>query len=229
MGMQIFALPYAGGTSAFYKPLSEYLDNSLTLTAIDLKGHGPRMSEPLNDNMKDIVRDAAEEIMKRKGNEPFALIGYSFSTTICYELFFYLFSVYGFTPKHIFFMASEPPFSDTSEKKIADLDDEAFLRALGEYGGLQKEFLESEELKNIYVPILKADIRANENNKINRLQYLNCDFSVFYSDYDNKNGQISDWRKCALKKCSFYNMEGNHFFLADNYKKIAQIINDTLI
>lgn len=226
--IQIFCLPFAGGNSYFFNGLRPCLDSRIELVGIDPKGHGLRMEETPSGTMKEMVQDTAEEIMRKKRNVPFALMGYSLGSNVCYYLYFHLFKEYGFIPKHIFFMANVPPYAEEDEPPLSGLDDDAFLAGLNAYGGLNREFLENRELRELYLPVLRADVAICENLTGERVRYLNCDFSVLYADSDDKNGKIAEWNQCALKGRSFYRMEGNHFFLQDNYENVARIVNDTL-
>ena len=61
---RLFCLPYAGGSSLFYRDLGSYLKPGIELCAIDLAGHGMRMGEALNETMD---QDLSMKIMTIDG------------------------------------------------------------------------------------------------------------------------------------------------------------------
>lgn len=44
--IQLFCLPFAGGSAGFYNNFKPYLRENIELIAIELKGHGCRIAEP---------------------------------------------------------------------------------------------------------------------------------------------------------------------------------------
>ena len=224
---RLFCLPYAGGSSLFYRELGSYLKPTIEMCAIDLAGHGMRMGEPLNSSMDQALDDVYGQMRQVGLDEPFALLGYSMGASIAYYLYFYL-KERGIRPKHLYFMANTPPYVPDDGVPSADLPDDEFLQEMSALGGLPQEVLECQELVDLFLPIMRADVRLEEGSLASGPQTIDCNMSVLYSTQDDEGGQMEQWRRCAGRLCDFHQFEGTHFFMLDHYADVAEIINRTL-
>ena len=224
---RLFCLPYAGGSSLFYRELESYLKPGIELCVIDLAGHGMRMGEDLNETMGQALDDVYEQMGQTGFDEPFAVLGYSMGSTIAYHLYFYL-RERGMAPRHLFFMANMPPYVSDDGAVSADLPDDEFLREMTALGGLPQEVLECQELVDLFLPIMRADVHLEEGSHVSEPQTIDCNFSVLYSTQDDEGGQMDQWRRCAGRLCDFHRFEGTHFFMLEHYAEVAEIINRTL-
>ena len=225
--VRLFCLPYAGGSSFFYRDLKGYLKPGIELCAIDLSGHGMHMGDKLNVCMSDAVDDAYEHMRAAGLDTPFALFGYSMGATLSYHLYARLMQQ-GHAPEHIFFAANTPPFVPDDGVPSSDLDDASFIKELSELGGLPQEVLECKELLDVFLPILRADVRLEEDGTVAEPATIDCDMSIIYSEHEDKDGQIEQWRRCAGRLCDFHRFAGGHFFMLDHYAEVAEIINQAL-
>lgn len=224
---RLFCLPYAGGSSLFYRGLKKQLRPDVELCAIDLAGHGMRMGGALNVRMRDAVDDVCAQMRKVGMDEPFALFGYSMGSTLSYHLYFRL-KALGLTPKHLFFAASTPPYAPDEGVPSSQLDDAAFLAELSALGGLPQELLENEDLLGLFLPIMRADVCLEEDGQVSEPATIDCDMTVLYSDIEDQNGRIEQWLRCAGRSCDFHRFEGGHFFMLNHCAEVADIINRTL-
>lgn len=225
--VRLFCLPYAGGSSLFYKDLESYLNPSIELCAIDLSGHGMRMGETLSETMDKALDDVYEQMGQVGFDKPFALLGYSMGSTIAYHLYFYL-KERGISPRHLYFMANTPPYVPDEGVPSSTLSDDAFLKEMSDLGGLPQEVLECKELIDLFLPIMRADVRLEEASLTSEPSTIDCNMSVIYSTQDDAGGKMEQWRRCAGRLCDFHQFEGTHFFMLDHYADVAEIINRTL-
>ena len=225
--IRLFCLPYAGGSSLFYTDLKAYLNPSIELCPIDLAGHGMRMGEGLNTTMDQALNDVFGQMEKVGFDQPFALLGYSMGASIAYYLYFYL-KERGQVPQHVYFMANTPPYVPDDDVPASDLPDDEFLDPLAALGGLSQEVLECKELVDLFLPIMRADVRLEEGSLASDPSTIDCNMSVIYSTQDDEGGQVEQWKRCAGRLCDFHRFEGTHFFMLDHYPEVAEIINRTL-
>ena len=221
---RLFCLPYAGGSSFFYRELKDYLKPNVELCAIDLVGHGMRMGEVPNERIQDALDDAYEQMHKVGLDVPFAMMGYSMGSTLSYHLYFRL-RDRGLVPRHMFFAANTPPYVPNSGVPSSELDDAAFLEELSALGGLPQEVIESKQLLDLFLPIIRADVRLEEGGLVGGPSTIDCDITAIYSTQDDADGQMGQWRRCAGGSCDFHRFEGTHFFMLDHYAEVAEIIN----
>ena len=224
---RLFCLPYAGGSFLFYRELGSCLKPSIDMCAIDLAGHGTRMGEALNDTLDQTLDDVYGQMKQVGLDSPFAVLGYSMGATIAYHMYFYL-KERGIKPQHLFFMANTPPYVPDEGVPLADLPDDAFLQEMTALGGLPQEVLECKELVEMFLPIMRMDVRLDEGSRVCEPQTIDCNFSVLYSTQDDECGQMGQWRRCAGRLCDFHQFEGTHFFMVDHCAEVAEIINSAL-
>lgn len=230
MSLQLFCLPYAGGSSVFYYKFRQYINRGIELIPIELKGHGYRMDEGCCQSMPEILEDLYCEIMKRKKSGPYALFGYSFGAHVGFELAHLMKERIKEEPQHIFFAANTPPHVRKEELFFHTLDDEQFLERMRKYGGIPDEILCQKEIIGTFLPIMRTDIRI-ENEYICSPEFtlLECNLSIIYSKVDNQRNNMCEWKRYTNANCAFYEFSGTHFFILDNFDKVANIINCALL
>lgn len=227
--VQLFCLPFAGGSANFYNEFKKYLSDNIELFPIELKGHGRRLSEECNYVMRDIVNDAVNEILKVISLEPFAIFGYSMGATVCYESYKLLLSKIKRKPVHMFFAANSPPHERESNSDCHLWSNSEFLNKMKKLGGIPDEVLNEPELLNMILPILKADVQAENEYDCDFPLKVDCNISVIYSPEDVEQQVIAGWKNYTKGSSYFYPFSGNHFFIKSNLKYVVDIINKTLV
>ncbi|HEX9062848.1 MAG TPA: thioesterase domain-containing protein [Clostridia bacterium] len=227
---KIFFLPYAGGSSTSYLSWKKFLSPELEFVPIELSGRGKRFVEPLYNSILEAIDDIYK-IISNDINTPYAIYGHSMGTILAYELVRKIRDFGRNEPLHIFFSGRYPPFVDANEEPLSNLPEDIFLEKVFEYGGMSREMLESKELIDIFLPILKADHRIIEEYDKNReILKLNCDITVLNGKEDTfvEADNLKRWTECTNKKCTLLEFEGDHFFINNHKEKIVDIINSTL-
>ena len=103
-------IPYAGGTSASYNTLTQFLaEEPIDVIVLEYAGHGTRVKEPGYDSFDAMASDIFHMISKRRIKEiPYAILGYSMGSIVAYEILTkYIPSTD--LPAHIFLAAHFPP------------------------------------------------------------------------------------------------------------------------
>ncbi len=224
---RLYCLPYAGGSSLFYGPLGERLKPDVTLCTPDYPGHGMRMGGEVVTSMDDLMDDMYAQLQEEGLREPFALLGYSMGATVAYHLYFYL-KERGIHPQHLFLLSNTPPYVADEGVPSTDLDDDAFLAELAALGGMPQELLESRELIELFLPLLRADVRLEEVGQVAEPTVVDANMTVLYGREDSVCSKMGEWRRCAGGQCELRAFDGGHFFMLDHYADVAEIINRTL-
>ena len=134
------------------------------------------------------------------------------------------------SPEHIFFSGNVPPHLQDEKVKVSNLSDDAFVDEILKKGGTPKDIFQDEELKSIFVPILKADYNIIEKYKFdNRNVEFNCGISVFNGKQDELSiNELLEWRKYTKFSFVLEQFEGGHFFVSENYKEVTDKISSIL-
>lgn len=212
-----------------YYPLKIHIKDSIELCPIELAGKGLRMQESFCNTFKDLIDDAINAIISTADFQPYAIFGYSMGSLLAYEVALKLYGKLRISPKMIFFAASSPLHVPSDRKNLYGLDDKMFIQRLIDFGGLASEVVECPELLEFFLPIIRADFKLIHDYNITKPKpALPVDFTVMYSDEDNKDNNIGEWDKYTMKTCEYYRFPDGHFFINQHYEEIADIINNKL-
>ncbi|MBN1040259.1 thioesterase [Clostridium botulinum] len=229
--MILFCLPYAGGSETIYYNWKRYLNSSIYLESVELRGRGKRFNEDFYENLEEAVEDIFENIKEKILYDDYAIYGHSMGSILAYELYYKIHNENIKIPKHIFFSGYMSPSILRKKKQIHLLPDEEFIKEVIELGGTPQEIVDNKELLQLFTPILRNDFKMLENyvykEKKDKIQ---CNISILNGNEDDITiKEILAWKNHGNKGFKVYNFEGNHFFINTNVENITKIINTTLI
>ncbi|WP_139491421.1 thioesterase II family protein [Brevibacillus dissolubilis] len=224
--VKLFCVPYSGGSATLYLRWKEFLNDSVELHPLELRGRGKRFIEPLYESMSEAVSDLYENIKPHLNGSPYVLFGHSLGGILVYELAQLIRQKGDNMPLMLIPSGRRPP-SQLSGKKRHLLSDEEFKQELFSMGGTPKEILEHAELLELFLPILRADFKLADTYVHDKSQpKLDTDVVVLNGTEDDLvNAELlPEWSEYALGKMSIHHFEGGHFFLHDHAESICQLI-----
>lgn len=229
--IKLFCFPYAGGSAAIYMKWTKLLNNNIEVIPVELPGRGKRFVEPLSENINEVVNDIFNFIVKHLDGTPYALFGYSMGSWIAFELIRKIKSHGHNSPIHAFFAAKEAPHIKRKSKNLHKLPTDEFSNEILKLGGTPREIFENEELRDIFITILKADYKIVETyNFTAHSSPLDCNITVFSGKEDEyKTEDIMGWQELTKKGCTIHTFDGGHFFIHDKLHDVVSIVNKTLI
>lgn len=212
---QLVCLPYAGGNSAVYRPWAQGLAPGVELLCADYPGHGRRFSEPLPRSMADLLPGLADEVAGAR-NAPLYLFGHSMGGLVAFELAKEL-TRRGTPPAALFVSAVHPP-QWNPRGNIHELDDEALLERLVLLGGIPAEVLADQQLIEVVLPVLRADVRVRETYTPLPGPALPCPVTALAGTGDRAVGaaEMAGWAQCTDGGFDQAEFPGGHFFLTDS-------------
>ncbi|HGO1808626.1 TPA: thioesterase II family protein [Staphylococcus aureus] len=226
-GHVIYCIPFAGGTKNIFIPLKNYVIDKLIIKPLELPGHGARFTDTLESEIEGMAEDITNQIMEH-GYTEYSILGYSLGAIILYETYYKL-KERGFSmPCSLIICAQEPIGYYDKNKKIENMDDFNFKNYIKSKGGTSDEVLYNEELWNIVSPILKNDfIAIDKYRNKQKSEKCKCPIYVFNGESDNISKEVlSKWSDITINDVYYKFFKGSHFFLFDNYKNIANELND---
>jgi surfactin synthase thioesterase subunit len=230
--IKLFCFPFAGGSAAVFNKWRTLLDKNIEFNPIELAGRGRRIREPLYGSIDDAVADVFNIINTQIKNAPFAFYGHSMGTAIAFELTYKLREQNLPEPGHLFFSGrGAPHMPDDDKKKYHLMPDDEFKEEMIKLGGTAKEFFEHPELLEVFLPLLRNDLKINESYVYKEKPgKLNCSITILNGirDEDVTSEEVAEWKIHTNRNCTFHNFPGDHFFINDESEKIVQIINNTL-
>lgn len=230
--IKLFFLPYAGGSASVYLSWKNSLDQSIDIKPVELAGRGKRISEPLYKRIDEAIEDVFEVMSKEIDDGKYAIFGHSMGAILAFEIAKKINQAKLKKPEHIFFSGRSALDSLAEPKHIHTLSDDQFIKSVIEYGGTNKEVFENDDLKAVFLPILRADFSMVERYKFQNNNFkLGCDITILNGTEDKlvSFGEIKNWESLTCGSCIFYEFTEGHFFINKYKQEICKIISETLV
>ena len=233
--MRIYCIPYAGGSSAAFAGWDNLFSNDIHVINPELAGRGVRSKE----NFYGSINDAAEDIYNKilfdhYDGSKFALLGHSMGCFIVYELYKKICANPILKNKlvHIFMSGNYAPHLNGDAEHFTEyhkLDFEHFRDRILAMNGTSAEIFDNPILRNYFVPIIRSDYCITEKYRTKNIVKFSCGCSVLNGLNDELSyTDLSSWKDYSPAGFEIKNFEGNHFFINDQKKKVAEYISEVL-
>ncbi len=228
--VRLFCFPYAGGGASTYHRWAQHLNADLSLFPVKMPGREDRFREAPYTDLGKLVKDFAEETAD-KIRPPLALYGHSMGALIVFELARFLRREHDLSPVCLFVGACAAPQLRPRMTKIGELPDEQFLAKLRErYGGFGTESANDEQLMQLLLPTLRADITLVESYQYIDEAPLACPVMALGGSDDKgvSPADLAAWQQQTTAAFSHCTIPGDHFFLDQSRRATAQAIRRRL-
>lgn len=145
--------------AASFNKWKDYIDKEIEVVPIELSGRGARIDQKLYDTLEEAVEDVYNIIKNEIDDFNYAIYGHSMGSWIALELCYKIEKERRKPPVHLFVSGKEAPFTKEKKEDIHLLNDKELEKRLIELGGTPKYIFDNEELKKIFLPIIRADYK----------------------------------------------------------------------
>lgn len=218
----LYCIPHAGGSATVYEKWKRYYPPWIHIIPLELSGRGYRFSEPCYDSMSDAENDLYEIVREQSRGQKFGLYGHSMGALLAFKLTKRFHQDQNHNLKHVFLSACSTPHL-YRESQTSKMSDKEFLNYLSSIGGLPLAIAESEEMRSIYLPVLRSDFRMIEScNEKMPLFPLSYPATVFYGNQDTRTEpyDLKQW-SMYYNTVSFQEIDGGHFFHLSNMSQLC--------
>lgn len=213
---RLFCFPHAGVGAAVYRQWSTVLPADIEVCAIQLPGRANRLREPAMTSVAALVQ-ALVPALKPHLDLPFAFFGHSMGAVLSSEVARGLRDAGAPLPRHLFVSGRRPPHWPNPDPLLHPLTDADFVAEIQRrYGGIPPEVAAHEELLELLLPSLRADIRALETHQPPSTRApLDCPISVFGGSDDplTPREHLEGWRSETRGPFRVRVFPGDHFYL----------------
>ncbi len=211
---RLFCFPYAGGGASFFRTWPEKLWPEIEVCAIQLPGREDRFKEIPFDNLSSLI-DALAVVLYPYLDFPFAFFGHSLGSLISFELTRRLRRQKAPCPLQLFVSGRRAPQIPDPEPPIHPLPDAEFIEELGRFNGTPKAVLDNPELMEVFLPLLRSDIRLDETYVYDHETPLDCPISAFggMADEAVSREELAAWQDQTQGGFNIQMFPGDHFFL----------------
>ncbi|MEH7753270.1 thioesterase domain-containing protein, partial [Bacillus toyonensis] len=176
---KLFCFPHAGGSAFSYAKWKNHFNPYIEVVPIELAGRGYRIEENLYQSMEEAVNDVYNNIVMQIDDSPYILFGHSMGSLIAYEVARKIQDSNNELPEFLVLSGRNHPNSKIKNIRY-NLPNEQFKREVIAMGGTPSGVLQSEELMEIFLPILRADFKIVETYiHDNNIQPCDIDFLIF--------------------------------------------------
>jgi len=164
-------------------------------------------------------------------DKPFVFYGHSMGGLIGFELTRLLRKEGGPQPLHFFVSGCRGPQAIDRERITYNLPEPELLEELRTLNGTPEEVLDSPELMQVMLPILRADFEVVETYEYSLAPPICVPISAFGGLQDEKVEwrHLEAWREHTTAHCSVRMLPGNHFFLRTAQHNLLRIIARELL
>jgi surfactin synthase thioesterase subunit len=229
--VRLFCLPHAGAGAAIYNMWKRFLPGFVEICAVQIPGRETRLAEP---SLTDCALLIAQMTSALAGymDKPYAIFGHSMGALLALDLARSLRSAGLRQPICLFVSGRNATHMPVKHGSIHQLRDAEFLDALAErYGGLPQEILDTPELLELYLPILRADLTLLETHRYEALAPLDCPIAAL-SGKDDRNVSaegLEAWSEHTTAEFEVKWFEGGHFYLAGGSRlELLAFLSDRL-
>jgi len=179
-----------------------------------LPGREARLAEPPMLSVEEIVSSLMAELRGELAR-PYAIFGHSMSALIAFEWARAIERERMFGPEVLFVSGREAPQRQLGHRQLHLLEDEAMLRALeAKYGGDANEVLADEAMREVFLPIVRADLTVVETYQFLPVPKLKCKMRAFagLDDKSVSDEGLAAWGDVTSGDFRAQRFPGDHFF-----------------
>ncbi len=210
---RLFCFPYAGGGASAFRQWSTHLPDWVEVCAVQPPGRENRITEKPVSNVHELVKLLLPS-MSPWFHKPFAFFGHSTGALVAFELARKLHKKNLPLPVHLFVSAARAPHIP-EPSPLHHLPKDEFIQELRRFSGTPDAILQNQELMEIFIPILKADLAIEETYTLIDETPFEIPISAFYGSRDKEAPEsvMLPWQQYTTSFFEICRIEGDHFFI----------------
>lgn len=222
---RMFCVPYAGGSATAYMGWEALVPPDIELVSIQFPGRANRLAEALIPSVHELADQLGAAIASWL-DRPYVLYGHSLGSAVAFELLHVLQARQHPLPRRFICAARRAPHLLPRLAPIHDYPLERFKAELKSLNGTPEAILNSPDLMEIFVPILRTDFKAAYSYFREPHVRLPCDASIFCGARDDKvlPQDMRAWCEHFSGEIDFRVFDGGHFFLDENGASVVSAI-----
>lgn len=211
--VQLFCLPHAGAGASVYQPWCAAAPSILEVCPIQIPGRENRIGEQLFTNVGQLV-DRMIADLRDHVRTPFALFGHSYGALVAYEFACRL-EQEGIEPAYLFVSGRPAPHLPIRSGPLHRLPDPELVEQLGRFQGTPPEVFDDPEMRQLLLPILRADFESNFSYVVPQRSPLSCGILAFRGSDDSlvTAEELDAWRGYTRGPFRTTSLPGGHFYL----------------
>ncbi|MCJ0873072.1 thioesterase II family protein [Streptomyces sp. AP-93] len=226
--VRLVCFPHAGGSAGWFRPLTQALTPRVEGLAVQYPGRQDRRRERLVDSVQELA-DAAFAALRRELEPPFAFFGHSLGAVVAFEVARRFEQLTPAGPVRLFASARRAP-SVVRDETVHLRDDAGLIHEMIRLGGTEEGVLDDSEIRQMVLPVVRADYRAIETYRAAPGARITCPVSVLVGDRDPVTpvADAAAWGAHTTKGTDLHVFAGGHFYLEPKITEVAAAIDAAL-
>lgn len=226
--VRLFCFPYAGGGAGVFRGWAERLASWVAVCPARLPGRENRIGEPPADRIEALVSEL-ERAVAGELDRPYALFGHSMGALVAFELARRLIRDGRPAPRALLVAAARAPQLRRTPVTGPDPGEEELLAEL-ERLGVAREVFESEELRRLVLPALRADVALCRAYGYQPGPKLPCPVVVYAGAEDARLAPeaLDAWREQTDGEFRLRWFAGGHLFLHTAAEELLRAVQEDL-
>lgn len=163
--LRLFCFPFAGGGASAYRGWARELPAAVKVCPVQYPGRETRITEPLQTALAVLMRMAAGALEPLL-DEPYALFGHSMGALAAFELTREIARRGLRPPEQLVVSAYRAPTLPHWSALLYDLPHDEFVERLRKLEGTPQAALESPELMQMMLPVLRAECQVCDQYRL---------------------------------------------------------------
>ncbi|MEU2608434.1 thioesterase II family protein [Streptomyces albus] len=225
----LFCVPYAGGSTALYQPWWAACPKDVRVVPVQLPGRMERLREKPLRSARSIAEQLGEAVAAT-GARRFALFGISMGALVAFETAHWL-TAAGLPPAHLFVASSPgPSLLRSTPGTIHTGPDEELVAVLRRLGTTPPELLADTEIRQLLLPVLRADFAVTETYVYPRREPLVSPLTVLWGDEDRylDEAVVDAWRQETCGQVRVRRFASGHFLLPERSAELLGLVRAAL-
>ncbi len=218
MEYSLVCLPFAGGGAGIYRAWKDLPASAPRIVPVQLPGREEQFIDDLYRDVNKAADGLAAHVVELTANKgPVALFGHSLGAVLAFELARRLELDGHVDLRHLFVSGSPGPFTGRSQRATG-LDDEQFLDRVMEFAGYQHDALDDPDMRELLLPVLRADVEMHENYEPLSELPLRIPITSVRGSTDElvSEHEAAEWESATSGRFQQIETPGGHMYLIDS-------------
>jgi medium-chain acyl-[acyl-carrier-protein] hydrolase len=206
------------------------LPGSVEVCPVQIPGRETRFREPAFTRIPALT-EALTEGLRPHLDRPFAFFGHSLGALVAFEVARRLRQDSGTEPVQLFVSGCAAPQAQVQDRPIHNLPADEFWKEVQGLNGTPREVLANEELRELLLPVLRADFALCETYALEPDSPLHCPVFALggLGDDTVASQDLEGWRERTSGPFRLRMLPGDHFFLKTSQPLLLRILSEELI
>lgn len=228
--VRLICFPHAGGGASFYSGWFHSFGNGVEVWSACLPGREKRIAEAPMDSLPALI-DGLADALQGLSDKPIAFFGHSLGSLVAFELTRELRRRGMREPQHLFVSSFRAPHIPRLSGHFHTMSDDELILRLEQLNGARSGLRESEELRSLLLPALRADFKLSDTYRHATDRVIGCPITAFggTEDLAVPLDQLRGWREHTSSYFQLRLFAGGHFYLRSAESEMKEIIGRELM